>query len=60
MSQFYDKHGEPRHFEGKDGKRTTLREARKLNPFPSVTTINQIIAKPALNSTSCLENNGPS
>lgn len=30
------------HFCGKDGKPTTLREARKLNLFPSVTTVGQV------------------
>jgi len=42
MGHWYDKEGSPKHFEGKDGKGTTLREARKLNLYPSVTTIGQI------------------
>ena len=41
-SHWYDSEGNPRHFEGKDGKSTTLREARKLNLYPSVTTIGGI------------------
>lgn len=46
---YYTKEGEPRHFEGKDGKPTTLREARKNNWLPSVTTIiGDAIRKPAL------------
>lgn len=48
MSHWYDSEGNPRHFEGKDGKATTLREARKLNLYPSVTTIGNIKAKFAL------------
>jgi hypothetical protein len=48
MGHWYDKDGEPRHFEGKDGKGTTLREARKLNLFPSVTTISSIQHKQGL------------
>jgi len=42
MGHWYDKEGNPRHFEGKDGKGTTLREARKLDLYPSVTTIGQV------------------
>lgn len=48
MSHWYDKDGNPRHHEGKDGKDTTLREARKLGLYPSVTTIGQIIHKQGL------------
>ena len=48
MSHWYDSEGNPRHFEGKDGKGTTLREARKLDLYPSVTTIGQVVAKFAL------------
>ena len=48
MSHWYDKDGNPRHFEGKDGKGTTLREARKLDLVPSVTTILGLLNKPAL------------
>jgi hypothetical protein len=39
MGHWYDKDGEPRHHEGKNGGDTTLREARKLELYPSVTTI---------------------
>jgi len=42
MGHWYDGEGNPRHFEGKDGKGTTLREARKLDLYPSVTTIGQV------------------
>ena len=42
MGHWYDKDGAPKHHEGKDGKDTTLREARKLGLFPSVTTIGQV------------------
>ena len=42
MGHWYDSEGNPRHFEGKDGKGTTLREARKLDLYPSVTTIGQV------------------
>lgn len=48
MSHYYDKKGNPRHFEAKNGKPTTLREARKFDLYPSVTTIGQVRAKPAL------------
>ena len=48
MGHWYDKDGAPKHHEGKDGKDTTLREARKLGLFPSVTTIGQVVAKFAL------------
>jgi len=48
MGHWYDINGEPRHFEGKDGKGTTLREARKLDLYPSVTTVGQVVAKFAL------------
>lgn len=48
MGHWYDKDGEPRHHEGKDGKDTTLREARKLGLFPSVTTIGGIMHKDGL------------
>lgn len=49
MSHWYDTTGEPRHFEGKDGKATTLREARKLELYPSVTTVLGIVDKYNLN-----------
>ena len=45
MGHWYDKEGAPRHHEGKDGKATTLREARKYSLYPSVTTIGQIVSK---------------
>ena len=45
MGHWYDSVGNPRHFEGKDGKGTTLREARKLCLYPSVTTIGNIKSK---------------
>ena len=48
MGHWYRKDGSPAHFEGKDGKGTTLREARKLDLFPSVTTVGQVVAKFAL------------
>jgi hypothetical protein len=48
MSHWYDKLGNPRHFEGKDGKPTTLREARKLELYPSVTTIGSVVHKEGL------------
>ena len=51
MGHWYSKSGEPCHFmEKKDGgsRDTTLRDARKLNLFPSVTEILNIAAKPAL------------
>lgn len=46
---YYSSSGEPRHFEGKGGKPTTLREFRK-NPDwrPGVTTIQKVWAKPGL------------
>ena len=48
MSHWYDKDGNPRHHEGKNGGDTTLREARKLELYPSVTTIGSIIHKEGL------------
>lgn len=49
MSHYYRPDGTPAHFEGKDGKATTLREARRLELLPSVTTIlSDVIRKPAL------------
>jgi hypothetical protein len=48
MGHWYDKTGAPKHHEGKGGKDTTLREARKLNLYPSVTTVGQVVAKFAL------------
>lgn len=48
MGHWYDKDGEPRHKEGKDGGDTTLREARKLGLYPSVTTIGGILHKEGL------------
>lgn len=47
---WYSETGEPRYeVEGKNGMRpTTLRDARKLNLFPSVTTILGLLAKPGL------------
>jgi hypothetical protein len=48
MGHWYSKDGEPRHHEGKDGKDTTLREARKLDLYPSVTTIGNIAHKEGL------------
>ena len=48
MGHWYREDGSPAHFEGKDGKGTTLREARKLDLYPSVTTVGQVVAKFAL------------
>lgn len=48
MSHWYDSEGNPRHFEGKNGGDTTLREARKLELYPSVTTITTIRHKQGL------------
>lgn len=48
ISHWYSKDGKPNHFAGPKGKGTSLREARKLGLFPSVTTIGNILAKPAL------------
>ena len=51
MSHWYTNEGKPMHWiEGANGKQrdTTLRDARKLNLFPSVTTILGTIDKPAL------------
>lgn len=48
MGHWYDTDGEPRHYEGKDGAGTTLREARKLGLYPSVTTVGGILHKQAL------------
>ena len=49
MAHYYKPDGTAAHFEGKGGKPTTLREARKLNLFPSVTTIVQdVLNKPGL------------
>jgi len=48
MGHWYTKEGKANHFAGPKGKGTSLREARKLNLDPSVTTIGDILAKPAL------------
>ena len=51
MSHWYTSTGEPMHWvTGANGNQrdTTLRDARKLNLFPSVTGILDLIAKPAL------------
>lgn len=51
MSHWYDAEGKACHFMiGANGKErdTTLRDARKLNLFPSVTEILNVAAKPAL------------
>lgn len=48
MGHWYDKDGEPRHYEGKNGGDTTLREARKLELYPSVTTIGGVRHKEGL------------
>ena len=51
MGHWYTQQGEPMHWiEGANGKQrdTTLRDARKLNLSPSVTTILGVIDKPAL------------
>lgn len=51
MGHWYDESGNPCHFQTKkDGgsRATTLRDARKLNLYPSVTEILNIVAKPAL------------
>lgn len=48
MSHYYRQDGSPAHFEAKGGKPTTLREARKLDLYPSVTTVGQVRAKPPL------------
>ena len=45
---YYKQCGEAAHFEAKDGKPTTLREARRLNLFPSVTTVLNELPKPGL------------
>ena len=45
---YYTHAGEPAHFEGNDGGPTTLREARKLDLLPSVTTVLGIKDKPQL------------
>ena len=68
MGHWYTKEGEPMHWiEGANGKQrdTTLRDARKLNLFPSVTTILGTIDKPALTnwklkqvSKACWDNMG--
>ena len=50
-SHFYDLAGKACHSQiGKNGleRNTTLRDARKLNLFPSVTGITGIFAKPGL------------
>lgn len=52
MSHWYAIDGSPNHrIKGKNGKErnTTLRDARKLNLFPSVTTILGVLDKPGLN-----------
>ena len=51
MSHWYTKEAKPMHFiEGANGEMrdTTLRDARKLNLYPSVTGILDILAKPGL------------
>lgn len=49
MGQHWYKHdGTAAHFEGPNGSATTLREARKLGLVPSVSTVLDIIRKPAL------------
>ena len=49
MSHYYTHTGEPRHFEGKDGGPTTLKEARAQHLLPSVTTIiGDVLRKPGL------------
>lgn len=52
MSHWYDEYGNPMHkVKSADGKKmikTTLRQARKLNLCPSVTTILSILDKPQL------------
>ena len=48
---WYDKDGRPKHWvESKDGTKrgTTLRDARKLNLVPSVTSVLDIMSKPGL------------
>ena len=47
MGHWYTETGEPRHWQD-DGKATTLRHARKQHLFPSVTTVLDVAAKPAL------------
>lgn len=48
MGHWYSKDGSPSHFKGPNKSATTLREARKLGLWPSVTAIGDILAKPAL------------
>ena len=49
MSHWYAKDGSPKHFEAPNRKPTSLREARKSNGWvPSVTTILNVVSKPAL------------
>mgnify|MGYP001544453461 FL=1 len=48
MGHYYQRNGQPAHFEGPAGSATTLREARKLGLVPSVTEVLQVIAKPQL------------
>lgn len=43
--RWYSANGEPSHFLGPNGSPTTLREARKLKLYPSVTSILNILAK---------------
>ena len=45
---WYSSAGTPEHFRGPNGSATTLREARKLNLYPSVTTVIDVLAKPGL------------
>jgi len=45
---WYSSTGTPEHFRGPNGSSTTLREARKLNLYPSVTTVLDVLAKPGL------------
>ena len=48
MGHWYRKDGSPAHFEGKNGGDTTLRQARKLELYPSVTTVGQVRHKQGL------------
>lgn len=54
MSHWYTEDGKPMHFvpkaKGGGTRPTTIRDARKLNLFPSVTTVLSSIAKPGLES----------
>jgi len=48
MGHWYTKEGHAQHWQ-ENGKPTTLREARKENLFPSVTTILDVLNKQGLN-----------